>query len=402
VKRSTDRILTTHAGSLVRPVEIIEAMMALDVGKPFDRTTYCETLREQVAKVVQEQARVGIDVIDDGEFGKNSWISYVAERMTGLELVTRGRTKDLPQIRWPEEDRYGDFYRTYQATEYSQWLPDTPSKAEYLAAGAAFQGVVCRGALRYKPEALERDIANLKAALRGVAVGEAFMPVVAPCSLEYMPNHHYKTQDDFLFAIADALSVEYHMIADAGLIVQVDDALLPMQYFMQFRNRGFGEYVKWAKVRVEALNHALKGIPEDRVRYHVCFGSQNIPHTTDAGLKDIIELVLGVRTQGYSIEASNPRHEHEWQLWKDVKLPAGKILIPGVISHSTNIVEHPELIALRISNFARLIGRENVIAGSDCGFSQSWNSIRVHPQVQWAKLEALVAGARLASKALWR
>jgi 5-methyltetrahydropteroyltriglutamate--homocysteine methyltransferase len=225
---------------------------------------------------------------------------------------------------------------------------------------------------------------------------------VAPCSMEITPNRYYKTQEEYLFAIADALSVEYRMIVDAGFILQVDDAILPMQRFMTFQGVEFAEYRKWATVRMEALNHALKGIPEDQVRYHICFGSQNVPHTTDPNLRDIIDLVLMANARAYSIEASNPRHEHEWQIWRDVKLPDGKILIPGVIGHATNIVEHPELIALRLKSFADLVGRENVIAGSDCGFSQSWNSPRVHVQVQWAKLESLVEGARLASKYLWK
>jgi len=220
--------------------------------------------------------------------------------------------------------------------------------------------------------------------------------------MEITPNQHYRTQEDYLFALADTLRDEYRMIVDAGFILQVDDAILPMQRFMLFQGKDFAEYRQWAELRMEALNHALKGIPEDRVRYHICFGSQNVPHTSDPNLRDIIDLVLRAKAQAYSIEASNPRHEHEWQIWQDVKLPEGKILIPGVVGHATNIVEHPELIALRLENFAELVGRANVIAGSDCGFSQSWNSPRVHVQVQWAKLEALVEGARLASKQLWK
>jgi 5-methyltetrahydropteroyltriglutamate--homocysteine methyltransferase len=261
--------------------------------------------------------------------------------------------------------------------------------------------LVCTGPLTYDPTALQRDIDNLTAALDGVEVEEAFMPVVAPCSMENTPNRHYDTQETYPFALADALAVEYRMIVDAGFLLQVDDAMLPMRRFQGLENASDAEYRAWAEVRVEALNHALAGIPEDRVRYHVCFGSQNIPHTTDPGLGEIIDLVLGVNAQAYAIEASNPRHEHEWRLWEDVKLPDGKTLVPGVVGHTTNVVEHPELIALRLKNFARLVGRENVIASTDCGFSQSWNSPRVHSQVQWAKLEALVEGARIASDQLW-
>jgi 5-methyltetrahydropteroyltriglutamate--homocysteine methyltransferase len=401
MNRSDRRILTTHAGSLVRPPEIIEAMMRMDLGKEVDAKTYAEHLRQGVREVVREQAQLGLDVVDDGEFGKSNWVAYVTERMSGLELRTRGRSEVARRMVWPEQDRYGDFYRVYDGYEYALWLPDTPSKAEYVSRGAAFQIAVCVGPLQYRPQTLERDIANLKAALEGIDGVEGFIPVAAPASIEYMPNHHYATQEDYLFALADALSVEYRMIVDAGFILQIDDAILPMQYFMQFRDQGLAAYKKWAAVRIEALNRALRGIPEEKIRYHVCFGSQNVPHTTDPRLEDLIDLVLQVKAQAYSIEASNPRHEHEWLLWEDVRLPEGKILIPGVISHATNIVEHPELIAHRISNFARLLGRENLIAGTDCGFSQGWNAIRVHPQIQWAKLEALVAGGRLASKKLW-
>ena len=307
----------------------------------------------------------------------------------------------MAQARWPEPERFGDFYRVYQGFERAQWLPETRSKAEYVSSGAAFQVAICTGPVSYKPEALARDLDNLKAAMAGAGATEAFVPVAAPCSIEYMPNCHYANQEDYLFALADALAVEYRMIVDAGFLLQVDDAILPMQYFMRFRDQGLAAYKDWARVRVEALNRALNGIPPEKIRYHVCFGSQNIPHTTDPALRDIIDLVLAVNAQAYSIEACNPRHEHEWEIWRDVKLPDGKILVPGVVNHTSNIVEHPELVAQRLRNFAGLVGRENVIAGTDCGFSQGWNSIRVHPQIQWAKLEAMVEGARLASTRLW-
>lgn len=401
MKRSTKRILTTHTGSLVRTAEIIEAMIRKDLAMAVEEEVFAGDLRKGVQEVVRKQEQIGLDVIDDGEFGKTNWVAYVTDRMSGLELQTRGRGKDAPPMRWPEQGRYGDFYRRYQADEYSHWLPDTPSKAEYVRRGAAFQIAVCKGPLAYRPAALKRDLDNLKAALQHVKVEEAFVPVAAPCSIEYMPNQYYKSQEEFLFSIAEALSVEYKMIVDAGFLLQIDDAIFPMQYVMQFGATDLPKFRKWAAVRVEALNEALKGIPEESVRYHICFGSQNIPHTTDAGLKDIIEFVLAVKAQGYLIEACNPRHEHEWQLWKEVKLPDGKILVPGVLSHATNIVEHPELIALRIERFASLVGRENVIAGSDCGFSQGWNIIRVHEQIQWAKLQSMVEGARLASERLW-
>lgn len=403
MKHSADRILTTHAGSLVRPPEIVEAMIRTHLREPIDESVFANTLHGCVAEVVKRQAEIGLDVVDDGEFGKSSWIAYLSERIEGLERVALTRDEETAFSRgWPEQERFGDFYRLYDQYETMQWLPDTPSKPRYHGNQATeYLNVVCTGRLAYKPGPLRRDIENLKAALEGLHVEEAFLPVVAPASIEIVPNRHYATQEEYLFALAEVLNVEYRAIVGAGLLLQVDDAILPMQRFLRFGRQSLADYHQWAEVRVEALNRALEGIPEDRVRYHICFGSQNIPHTADPALRDVLDLVLKVKAQAYSIEACNPRHEHEWQVWEDVKLPEGKILIPGVLSHATNIVEHPELVALRLRNFAGLVGRENVIAGSDCGFSQSWNSPRVHPQVQWAKLEAMVAGARIASRALW-
>ncbi len=401
MKTSDTRIRTTHAGSLVRTPELVELMIQRRLGEPIGEETYEKALRSGVRDVVKRQADLGIDTIDDGEYGKLNWITYLCDRIGGLEEVKA--PIELEGKIWPEQDRFGDFYQRYAEFESMQWLPDTPSRSRYHGGQIAeYRNLACTSALNYKPAPLQRDIENFKAALEKAKVDEAFMPVVAPCSMELTPNEHYRTQEEYLFALADALSVEYRMIVDAGFLLQVDDAILPMQRFMLFQGREFAEYRDWARLRMEALNHALKGIPEDRVRYHICFGSQNVPHTADPNLRDIIDLVLMANARAYSIEASNPRHEHEWQIWRDVKLPKGKILIPGVVGHATNIVEHPELIALRLKNFAELVGRENVIAGSDCGFSQSWNSPRVHVQVQWAKLEALVEGARLASKQLWK
>jgi 5-methyltetrahydropteroyltriglutamate--homocysteine methyltransferase len=401
MKTSDTRIRTTHAGSLVRTAEIVELMIQDRLGARVDERAYEQALRDGVRDVVKRQADVGIDAIDDGEYGKSNWITYVCDRIGGLELVNA--PLELEGKIWPEQERFGEFYQRYAEFESTQWLPNTPSRERYHGGQMAeYRNVACTSALKYKPAALERDIRNFKAALDEVEVDEAFLPVVAPCSMELTPNTHYRTQEDYLFALADALSVEYRMIVDAGFLLQVDDAIMPMQRFMLFQGKDFAEYHEWAKLRMEALNHALKGIPEDRVRYHICFGSQNVPHTADPNLRDIIDLVLTANARAYSIEASNPRHEHEWQIWQDVKLPEGKILIPGVVGHATNIVEHPELIALRLKNFAELVGREHVIAGTDCGFSQSWNSPRVHVQVQWAKLGALVEGARFASKQLWK
>ena len=400
MKRSENRILTTHVGSLVRTPEIVEAMIRDWLGDPIDDDAYERHVRDGVQEVVAHQARIGLDIVDDGEFGKPNWITYVGERMNGFEV------RELPGFAdgsvWPEQDRFGDFYSRYGELESVQWLPDTPSRSRYAGGQLEeYMNLVCTSALEYNPTLLQRDIENFRAALGAVDVEDAFMPVVAPCSMENTPNRYYDSQEEYLFALADALAVEYRMIVDAGLLLQVDDAMLPMRRFQGFEGKSDAEYHAWAEVRIAALNRALEGIPEDRVRYHVCFGSQNIPHTTDPGLGEIIDLVMSVNAQAYAIEACNPRHEHEWQLWERVKLPEGKILVPGVVSHATNIVEHPELVALRLKNFARLVGRENVLAGTDCGFSQSWNSPRVHSQVQWAKLEALVEGAQIASRDLW-
>ena len=403
MNKSSSRILTTHAGSLIRPPEIVEAMIHDQLREPVDKARFGSDLANAVRDVVKKQADVGIDIIDDGEFGKSSWIAYVSERLDGLERTTFTREMlEAPSPVYPEQDRYGGFYHTYGKQESTMWLPETPSKVRYDSNLATeYAKVICTGPLRYKPEALQRDIANFKAALNGLNVEEAFIPVVAPASIEIIFNRHYKTSEEYLFAFADALSTEYKMIVDAGFLLQIDDAMLPMQRIMSFAGKDIAEFRRWAQVRIDALNRALNGIPEDRVRYHICFGSQNVPHTSDMPLAQLLDLVLQVRAQAYSIEASNPRHEHEWQVWRETKLPDGKILIPGVVNHATNIVEHPELISLRLKNFAGLVGRENVIAGTDCGFSQSWSSPRTHPEVQWAKLGALVEGARIASRQLW-
>jgi 5-methyltetrahydropteroyltriglutamate--homocysteine methyltransferase len=396
MKRSVDRILTTHVGSLVRTPEIIEAMITRANGKPVDEAEYAQKLRAGVADVVRRQAQAGVDVVSDGEYGKLGWIPYVSERFSGFKPLALPLEAYVSVM--PEPERFGDFYRQYLAVECTLWLPDVPSKANYKGTMGLY---ACTEPVRYHVELLQRDIANFKAALQGVKVEEAFMPVVAPCSLEVFPNQYYKTEEEYLFALADALRAEYRTIVDAGFILQVDDAILPMRAYMMQVGKTMEEYHAWAQLRIEALNGALKGIPREKIRYHICWGSQNVPHTTDAPLAKIVDLILKVNAGAYLIEAANPRHEHEWQVWQNVKLPEGTVLVPGMICHSTNVVEHPELIAWRLENFARMLGRENIMAGTDCGFSQDWNLVRMHPQVQWAKLESLAEGARLASRKLW-
>ena len=382
MKRSTHRILTTHVGSLIRPQELRD--LAPPGQPPADSVQYRAGLRKTVADVVQMQAKVGIDIISDGEFGKSSWSAYILGRISGFEV----RADRLRPLLWLGRDleRFADFM--------AQELPRAKG-------GAPTE--VCVGPIEYRDhQSIRRTIDDFQAALQSVTVEEAFLTAVAPASTAYDGvNEYYPSEKDYIYAIADALREEYLAIYNSGLLVQVDDAVLANMYDHLVQTSP-QHYRQWANLRVEALNHALAGIPEDRVRYHVCFGSWHVPHVADAPLEEIVDLILKVRAGAYSIEAANVRHEHEWRVWETRKLPEGKILIPGIISHHTITVEHPRLVADRIIRFARLVGRENVIAGTDCGFAQAEFIQRVHPSVMWAKFESLVKGAQLASDELWR
>ncbi len=382
MKRSEHRILTTHVGSIPRPQELLE-LAGFQKGPPKDPDEYDRRMRKAVADVVRQQAEVGIDIINEGEFGKESWANYVLKRISGFEI----RPDQVRQLEWLGRDRIR--FAEYLKQEFPRAHLGTPTEA-------------CVGPIRYEDhKSIQLAIDNLKAALKSVKVEEAFMTAVAPASTAYDGvNEFYPTERDYVFAIADALREEYLAIHNAGLVVQVDDAVLANMYD-SLTQQDPKRYREWAELRVEALNRALAGIPEDRVRYHVCFGSWHVPHISDAPLEDIVDLILTVRAGAYSIEAANPRHEHEWRVWENGRLPPGKILIPGVITHHIVTVEHPRLVADRIIRFARLVGRENVIAGTDCGFAQIDNLQRVHPTVMWAKFEALVEGARIASRELW-
>jgi 5-methyltetrahydropteroyltriglutamate--homocysteine methyltransferase len=388
MKNSADRILTTHVGSLIRPDALIAFMRPKQGGEAFDQAAFGRCLRESVADVVRRQAEVGVDVPSDGEFGKAiSWNQYVLDRLTGFEQ--RPLPPDFKPVNvGADRARFKEFYAELDARD----PPANPRVA------------VCVGKIAYRGQAeLQRDIDNFKAALKEGSFVEAFMPVVAPASVvPEKRDEYYKSNDALVADLADAMRVEYRMIVDAGFILQVDDARTATTYDRLVPPGSMADYRKWVAMHAEALNHALDGIPEDRVRYHVCWGSWPGPHVTDVPLKDIVDLILSVRAGAYVIEAGNPRHAHEWKVWQDVKLPDGKLLIPGVISHVTNVVEHPELVAERIVKFARLVGREKVIAGTDCGFAQGTFYRRVHPTIQWAKFEALVEGARIASKRLWQ
>jgi 5-methyltetrahydropteroyltriglutamate--homocysteine methyltransferase len=387
MKRSVDRILTTHVGSLIRPQPLQEFLRAKQAGKSFDAQAYDHCLTRSVADVVRRQAEAGIDVISDGEFGKSiSWSQYVLERLSGFErrAVKPG---DNPFQRGADRERFAEFYAELDAHEEVATRTDS----------------VCVGPINYTGQAeLQRDIENFKAALKGVNVEEAFLPVAAPASvIPDRKNEYYKSDEECLFAIGAAMRTEYKMIVDAGFLLQLDDARAAVTYDRMVPPAAFADYRKWVDMHMEVLNHAIEGLPPERIRYHVCWGSWPGPHTTDVPLKEIVDLILKVKVGAYVIEGANPRHEHEWKVWKDVKLPDGKVLIPGVISHATNVVEHPELVAERIGRYARLVGRENVLAGTDCGFAQGPFYRRVHPSIMWAKLEALAQGARLASKELW-
>jgi 5-methyltetrahydropteroyltriglutamate--homocysteine methyltransferase len=381
MKRSEHRILTTHVGSLVRPKELRDLAPAGQ--EPKDPVKYNTALCQATVEVVRKQAEVGIDIVSDGEYGKSSWSNYILKRISGFEI----RPDQLRPVVWLGRDRERFSEAIFQ--EFPRLAGGTITEA-------------CVGPIRYGDHsAIDRAVSNFLGALRGVKVEEAFLTSVAPASTAYDGvNEYYPNEHDYVYAIADALREEYRAIYDAGLLLQVDDAVLANMYD-HLVQQSPERYREWANLRVDALNHALTGIPEDRIRYHVCFGSWHVPHMSDAPLEEIVDLILKVRAGAYSIEAANVRHEHEWRIWEQKKLRPGQILIPGVITHHTTTVEHPQVVADRIVRYAGLLGRENVIAGSDCGFAQAEMIQRVHPTVMWAKFESLVEGARLASKSLW-
>jgi 5-methyltetrahydropteroyltriglutamate--homocysteine methyltransferase len=387
MKRSTDRILTTHVGSLVRPPGLVELIRAKENSQPYDQQELAARVQSSVREVVHKQVETGIDIPSDGEYGKPSFSGYVNERLSGFERRPRD-PNESPLLNWGRDRQlFREFYEEYdRATGSASGYP-----------------VVCTGPITYQGQAaVQSDIATFKAALAGVNPAEAFIPAVAPGTIELQRrNTYYPTDEAYLFAIAEAMREEYRAIVDAGFVLQLDDPRVVTQYGMPDPAPSIADYRKFAELRVEAINHALAGIPSDRVRYHLCWGSWHGPHVTDVPLKDIVDIVLRVRADAYSVEAANPRHEHEWQVWENVKLPDGKSLIPGVVAHTTNLVEHPELIAWRITTYARLVGRENVIAGTDCGFSQGAFTPRVHHSIMWAKLQALAEGAALATRQLW-
>jgi 5-methyltetrahydropteroyltriglutamate--homocysteine methyltransferase len=390
---ASNRILTTHVGSLVRPPKLIEFLRKIEDRQPYDQVAYEACLKQSIEEVVGQQADAGIDIVSDGEFSKGrNWAFYVHDRLSGVTTrsLTEDEAKDPMASVGGGQDRvaFPEFYAEYdRASGLGKRL------------GARF---VVNAPLTYSDVQVKRDIANLKAAAAKTKVAGAFLPVVAPASaLPNAKNEHYPDEKSLLWALADCLHQEYKTIVDAGLYVQVDDAFLPYMHEKMVPPMTHAQYRAWAQKRIDALNHALKGIPPERTRYHICWGSWNGPHAFDVPMKDIVDLLLQVNVGHYSFEAANPRHEHEWTVWQKVKLPPGKVLIPGVISHATNIVEHPELVAQRLVRLAKIVGRENVMGGTDCGFAQSPFAQRVHPTIMWAKLKSLVEGARIASDELW-
>jgi 5-methyltetrahydropteroyltriglutamate--homocysteine methyltransferase len=391
-----DRIRVTHVGSLARPPELQAYLRALENGEPYDEGAFRECLSRSVADVVRRQKEVGIDFVSDGEFGKTqTWAWYIRDRLNGFEERPLPETdlvgpKD-PSRMGEDRRRYADFYADY-------------FRRHPVADGVREHGLqVCVGPISYAGEdAIQRDIQDLKDAMAAAGVEHGFLPLVAPSSaVPIRVDEYYDSEEDFVFALADALNVEYRAVADAGLYVQIDDAYMATMYDTMVPPGTMRDYREWAELRVEALNRALDGVPAERTRYHVCWGSWNGPHSTDIPLREIVDLILRVSVGAYALEQANPRHEHEWKVWEEVELPEDRVLLPGLITHATNIIEHPELVAQRIVRLANLVGRERVIASTDCGFAQTPYLTRVHPSLIWAKLESLVAGARLASQELW-
>jgi 5-methyltetrahydropteroyltriglutamate--homocysteine methyltransferase len=367
------RILATHVGSLPRP-EALQKLMA-------EGKTDARAVREAVADVVRRQVDSGIDIVDDGEQSKPGFITYIHERLAGIEA-----RKDHPgQLDSREKQSFPEFYRDGHS-------------------GSRPAPMLCTGPVRYiGQKQLAADIDNLKAALKGKNVVDVFMPAVSPGQIErYHLNRYYKTPDEFLASIGEAMREEYKTIIDAGFMLQIDDPHLAMHYMLS-PNLSVEDVRRWAEHYVEILNHTLRDLPPERIRHHTCYGINMGPRIHDIEFKHLVDIVLKIRANYYSFEAANPRHEHEWKIWANTKLPPGKAIIPGVITHCSVLVEHPELVSERIQRYARLVGKENVIAGADCGFASMPRAVvEVHPSIVWAKFLALGEGARLASRALWK
>jgi 5-methyltetrahydropteroyltriglutamate--homocysteine methyltransferase len=386
MKSSTERLLTTHVGSLPRPDDLFDTMLKRMDGEAVDEQAYAERVRRAVGDCVRQQVAAGLDVVSDGEMGKPSFITYAASRLSGLERREGFRPSPFANTR--ETRDFPEYYRS--------------AVAEQVSARRRRALMVCAGPVAYKGHAaLKADLDTLKTALARAGAAEAFVPAIAPSNVEATtPNEYYPTPEAYVFAIAAAMREEYKAIVDAGFLLQIDDPFL-VTYYITRPDLDIAACRKWAELRVEALNAALDGIPADRIRFHTCYSINMGPRVHDMQLKDIVDIILKVRAGAYSFEGANPRHEHEWEDWKRSKIPDDAILIPGVITQSTVLVEHPELVAQRLERFAAVVGRERVIAGADCGFASFAGSNEVHPSIVWAKFKALVDGARIASRRLW-
>ena len=382
MKRSTGRILTTHTGSLPRPQNLAQLMIAKEQGKVFDAQELDRNVRDAVDEVVKRQINVGIDIISDGEMSKIGFANYVKDRLTGFggesNPIVAQDVLDHPDLR----------VRMFRRNEENESRYFTPA---------------CNGPITLNDKnAVHQDIAHLKAALQGVRVEEVFMPAVSPGTIaQVMQNNYYPTQEAYLYVLADAMRYEYQAIVEAGFLIQLDCPDLAMQRHTRYAATSIEEFRKQVQQNIEVLNYALTGISPDRVRIHVCWGNYPGPHHRDVALKDIIDILFTIQGDALSIEAANPRHEHEWKVFEDMRLPEGKILIPGVIDTCSTYVEHPEVIAQRLVRFAQVVGRENVIAGTDCGFGTFLGTSIIAPSVAWDKLRSLAEGARIATKELW-
>jgi 5-methyltetrahydropteroyltriglutamate--homocysteine methyltransferase len=394
MKRSTDRIITSHVGSLVRPPEVVTMLRERPAGKLFEGEEL-NTLQKAIDDAVALQKETGIDIPNDGEFSKSGFANYITDRLTGFEEVEGSQAGFLLGR---DRKKFLDAYAEMEGP--------VPGTGRGLAAGAGRSqtSLTCTGPITFVGQKfVEQDIANMKASMARHGFDEAFYPATAPGTIELQrPNQYYKTNEEYLEAIANAMHEEYKQITDAGFVLQIDDPRGVTAWDSMDPPPPPEEYAKFAQIRVDALNHALRGIPEELVRYHVCWGSWHGPHTTDIEFKHIVNVTLQIKAQCYSVEAANPRHAHEYHVFEDVKLPEGKLLMPGVIAHTTNCVEHPELVAERITNYAKLVGRENVIAGPDCGFAQGFATKRVHESIQWEKFRVMREGADIATKRLWK
>jgi 5-methyltetrahydropteroyltriglutamate--homocysteine methyltransferase len=404
MRDSRDRIITSHAGSLPRPDALIAANQTRQTGGDVGETQFQQQLQDAVVDVVRRQKNLGVDVPGDGEYGKSmghrvnygAWWHYSFSRLGGLDPNGPALYDMAPHRSQPGQVALTSFSDRRDRQRFAAAYADPESGI--TTGPRAPNWPMCVGPITYiGQDAIARDIANFKAGLQANGVGEGFMTAIAPGSACRIANRYYKTEQEFMFACANALREEYKAIIDAGLVLQLDDPSIAENWDQINPEPSVAEYKKFTMLRVEALNEAIKGLPQDRIRFHLCWGSWHGPHTTDIPMRDIVDVMLAINTGAYSFEAGNVRHEHEYRVWQDVKLPDGKVILPGVVSHATNVVEHPELVAERVVRFAKLVGRERVIASTDCGLGG-----RVHADIAWAKLEALAQGAALASKELWR